>query len=191
MVLRLGILISGKGSNMLNIMNACRKDVLNAEVCIVITNNLNSLGIKKAAKYGIKTEIINPKLFTNNETYEKSVTKKLKENRVDLVCLAGYTKILGNKFVNDWKNQIINIHPSLLPAFKGLNAQEQALKKGVKFTGCTIHYVNKDLDDGEIIDQKVVQIDVNDTLQTLTKKILKQEHKLYIKAILKISKGKI
>ena len=189
MVLKLGILISGKGSNMLNIVKACKKKIIDAKVCIVITNNSKSLGIKKAKYEGINTEIIKPKLFKNDEIYEKKISEILIKNNVNLICLAGYTKILGANFIDNWKNQIINIHPSLLPAFKGLNAQEQAFKKGVKYSGCTIHYVNKYLDDGKIIDQNIVKILKNDDLQTLTKKILIQEHKLYINTIIKISKG--
>ena len=112
----------------------------------------------------------------------------LKSKKVELVCLAGYTKILSEKFLKKWKNRVINIHPSLLPSFKGLNAQEKAFNYKVKYSGCTVHYVNEELDGGEIIDQRVVKIEKDDDIDSLKKKILKEEHKLYISVIDKLSK---
>lgn len=190
MDMRLGILISGNGSNMLNISKACESGELNAVVSIVISNK-DSVGIKKARNFGLNALILNPKNYKSKESYEKEITNALKINKVSLVCLAGYMSILGTSFTTTWKNKVINIHPSLLPAFKGKNAQLQALKKGVKYSGCTIHYVTDKLDSGKIIDQNIVKIDDRETEKTLTKKILIEEHKLYIKVLKKLIKGSV
>tara|TARA_X000000950_G_scaffold255939_1_gene321019 strand:- start:1055 stop:1624 length:570 start_codon:yes stop_codon:yes gene_type:complete len=187
MVLNLGILISGNGSNMLNIVEQCKNKNLSCDVKVVISNQ-DCLGIKKAQKLNLKTFVIKPERFEDRNFYEENLSKLLKENDVQLICLAGYMLKLGDAFVSSWPKKIINIHPSLLPSFKGLNAQEQAIEKGVKFTGCTIHYVNNNLDDGEIIDQRVVKINKSDTLQNLIKKILIEEHKLYISVLEMLSK---
>ena len=180
--MNIGILISGKGSNMLNILKACKDGTLNAKVKIVISNN-PSEGIVKAKKIGIPTKVIKTKNFKSKLKFENEITKILKINEVSLVCLAGFMKILSKNFVSTWEKKLINIHPSLLPSFKGLNAQLQAIKKGVKYAGCTVHYVSGDIDDGEILDQSIVKVNKNDTEKTLSKKILIEEHKLYIKVL--------
>ena len=188
MGISLGILISGRGSNMLNIVKACLKKKINAEVKIVISNNTKSECLEKIKNKGFKIKIIQNKSFKNNELYEEKISTVLKSEKVELVCLAGYTKVLSQKFLKKWKNRVINIHPSLLPSFKGLNAQEKAFNYKVKFTGCTLHYVNEVLDGGEIIDQAVVKIEKYDDINSLKKKILKEEHKLYINVIDELSK---
>mgnify|MGYP001157073573 FL=1 len=180
--MNIGIMISGKGSNMLNIVKACENGTLNATVKIVISNN-PSEGIAKAKKIGIPTKIIETKNFKSKLKFENEITKILKLNEVSIVCLAGFMKTLSKKFVNKWEKRLINVHPSLLPSFKGLNAQLQAIKKGVKYAGCTIHYVSSEIDDGEILDQSVVKVNKNDTEKTLSKKILIEEHKLYIRVL--------
>ena len=192
MVLKLGILISGRGSNMINIVEACHQKKINGQVKIIISNNECSEGLKKVKKYKCKTKIIKPEKYKNKSNYEEKIDKSLKKSKVNLICLAGYTKILSKSFIKKWKSSIINIHPSLLPAFKGLNAQNQALNAGVKYSGCTIHEVNEELDGGKILDQKAIKINKNENLASLKKKILIEEHKLYIKVLKKISKkGKI
>ena len=180
--MNIGILISGKGSNMLNIVKACKDGILNARVKIVISNN-PSKGIVKAKKLGIPTKIIETKNFMSKSEFENEITKILEINQVSLVCLAGFMKILSKKFVIKWEKKLINIHPSLLPSFKGLNAQLQAIKKGVKYAGCTVHYVSSEIDDGEILDQSIVRVYKNDNETTLSKKILIEEHKLYIRVL--------
>ena len=188
MGISLGILISGRGSNMLNIVKACLKKKINAEVKVVIGNNTKSECLEKIKNKGFKIKIIQNKDFKNKELYEEKLSNVLKTEKVELVCLAGYTKILSEKFLKKWKNRVINIHPSILPSFKGLNAQAKAFNYKVKYSGCTVHYVNEELDGGEIIDQRIVKIEKDDDINSLKKKILKEEHKLYISVIDKLSK---
>ena len=183
MVLRLAILISGNGSNMLNIVESCIKKKINAEVGIVISDNPNSSGLRKLQEFNINSRILRLESFKNKGMYEQEISNLLIRKNIDFVCLAGYMKILGPSFLKKWNKKVINIHPSLLPSFKGINAQERALKYNVKFTGCTIHFVNEKIDGGEIIDQSVVRVDKNETVQSLKKKILIEEHKLYINVL--------
>ena len=183
MVLRLAILISGNGSNMLNIVESCIRKKINAEVGIVISDNPNSSGLRKLQEFKINSKILRLESFKNKGMYEQEISNLLIKENIDFVCLAGYMKILGPSFLKKWNKKVINIHPSLLPSFKGINAQERALKYNVKFSGCTIHFVNEKIDGGEIIDQSVVRVDKNETVQSLKKKILIEEHKLYINVL--------
>ena len=180
----LAVLISGNGSNMLNILEACEKNVLSSNVKVVITNNKNSKGIE-VAKKKTKVCIIN-EIEMNN--FEVELNKILIAEKVNFICLAGFMKILSKKFVKNWNNKIINIHPSLLPSFPGLNSVKQALDKGVKYTGCTVHFVDDGIDTGQIIDQRVIKVDRSVSLKELTKKILKEEHILFIKVLLNLEK---
>ncbi len=179
----LGILISGNGSNMLNIIEATKKKLIKSKVATVVSNNPKALGIKKASKKGIDVKIINQNNYSNISDFEKSLSKYLLKKKVDLICLAGFMKVLSKDFVKQWNNKIINIHPSLLPAFKGLNTHERAIKKKVKFSGCTVHFVDKNIDSGEIIDQEIVRVLKSDDAGSLQKKILMKEHKLYIRVL--------
>ena len=189
----LGILISGNGSNMLNIIEATKKKLIKSKVATVVSNNPSALGIKRASKKGIDVKIINQNKYSNICDFENSLSKYLLKKRVDLICLAGFMKVLSKDFVKKWNNKIINIHPSLLPAFKGLNTHERAIRKKVKFSGCTVHFVDKNIDSGKIIDQEVVRILKSDDAASLQKKILMKEHKLYIRVIkhLERNNGKI
>ena len=188
MVLNIGILISQNGSNMLNIVKACHEKKVQANVKIVISNNPDSKGLKKLKNFNTKSKILLLKDFKNKKAYEEKINEVLKKNNVNFICLAGYMKILERDFLEKWNKNVINIHPSLLPSFKGLEPQRQAIEKKVKFSGCTVHYVNDNIDDGEIIDQSIVKIDENETVESLKKKILLEEHKLYINVLIKISK---
>ncbi|MBD22457.1 MAG: phosphoribosylglycinamide formyltransferase [Alphaproteobacteria bacterium] len=179
----LGILISGRGSNMLNIVNASQSGIINSKVKIVISNKINSQGIKKAKKKNIKTKIINQSLYKTKTNFEKVLNNSLIDENVNFICLAGFMSILSPYFLNLWSNKIINIHPSLLPDFKGKNAVKQALEKKVKTAGCTVHFVDEGVDTGKIIDQEKVTISNNDDEEMLAKKILKKEHVLYIKVL--------
>ncbi len=179
----LAILISGKGSNMLNIVEACQTKNLRSSVKLVISNNPNSQGIKEAKKRKIKTSIISDQNYKNKKDFENAVSQLLVKSKVNLICLAGFMKILTKNFVTQWNKKIINIHPSLLPSFRGIDAQKKALIQKVKYTGCTVHYVNKEIDGGEILDQRIVKISKKDSLASLKKKILIEEHKLYISVI--------
>ena len=179
----LGILISGNGSNMLNIIEATKKKKIKSKVATVVSDNPMALGIKKASKKGIDVKIINQNKFSNICDFENSLSRYLLKKNVDLICLAGFMKVLSKDFVKKWNNKIINIHPSLLPAFKGLNTHERAIRKKVKFSGCTVHFVDKNIDSGTIIDQEVVRVLKSDDAGSLQKKILMKEHKLYIRVL--------
>ena len=181
----LAILISGRGSNMLNIVDACNNKILSSKVKIVVSNNKNSSGLAKVKKKGVKTAII----YENQiNKFEKELSQILLEEKINFICLAGFMRILSKDFLRNWKKKIINIHPSILPAFKGLDAVKRAIEKKVKYTGCTIHYVDKGIDTGEIIDQRIVKVLKTDNEERLAKKILKEEHILYIKVIKTLEK---
>ncbi len=176
----LAILISGRGSNMLNIVDACSNRTLSSKVKIIVSNTKNAPGLAKVKKKGIKTKIIDENQINK---FEKKLSRILQEEKVNFICLAGFMRILSKEFLSNWNKKIINIHPSILPAFKGLDAVKKAIEKKVKYSGCTIHYVDKGVDTGEIIDQRIVKVFKKDDEKKLAKKILKEEHILYIKVI--------
>ncbi|MEK9728140.1 MAG: phosphoribosylglycinamide formyltransferase [Candidatus Margulisiibacteriota bacterium] len=180
---KLGILISGRGSNMSAIINNIHAGELNAEVAVVISHNPMANGLVVAASQGIPTEVFELSMFESRDAYEFEIIKCLNNYDVDLVVLAGYMKLVGDPLLNAYSERMINIHPSLLPSFKGLNAQKQALEYGVKIAGCSVHYVTKEMDAGPIIMQAAVPVFDDDTEESLTQRILVEEHKLYPKAI--------
>jgi phosphoribosylglycinamide formyltransferase-1 len=186
----LGILISGRGSNMEAIIQAALSKQIDATVNVVISNKKNALGIDSAKSYGIKTFILEKKDYSSKKDYEEEISRILKDHSVDLVCLAGYMTLVGETLLASFNNKIINIHPSLLPAFKGLNAQKQALDYGVSYAGCSVHYVDQSMDGGALIMQDIVEVLDTDTEESLSKKILKKEHLLYPKAINLVLKKK-
>ena len=185
---KIAILISGRGSNMLNIIEACNNKKLYSSVNLVVSNRPNAVGLKVASKYKVRTETLDSNNLTK-ENFEILLDKILKKNNINLVCLAGFMKILSKDFIRKWPKMILNIHPSILPSFKGLNAQRQAIENKAKYSGCTVHFVNEEMDSGEIIDQKIVGISTNDDVDSLSKKILMEEHKLYIKVLKKLEKN--
>lgn len=180
--MRLGILISGRGSNFEAIANAISRRKLDAEIAIVISNRANAGGLDIARQRGIPMRVIESRGM-EREAYDKLVIDELKTHEVDLVCLAGFMRLLSASFVQTFPNRVINIHPSLLPAFPGLDAQRQALEYGAKITGCTVHLVDEFLDSGPILVQSAVPILDTDTVDTLSARILAQEHVIYSKAI--------
>lgn len=178
------IMISGNGSNLKNIIDTITNyNNYPARISIVISNRASANGINFAKLNNIDTYICEEK---NSLIFENSVSKVLKNYSIDLVCLAGFMKILSADFIEQWENKIINIHPSLLPSLKGLNTHKRALEEGRKFTGCTIHHVNKEVDSGKIITQGIVPILKNDTVESLAKRVLEIEHIAYPIAIKKI-----
>ena len=187
----LAVLVSGRGSNLQAIIDSIDRGELDAHLSIVISNTKDAMALKRAEKHGIKTIFIDPSTYSNNKEYDKALVLKLKEFSIDLICLAGYMRILGEEVIQTFEKKIINIHPSLLPAFPGLNAQKQAIDHGVKFSGCTVHFVDSGVDSGPIILQTVVPVYDNDDEKSLSKRILEQEHYLYPKAIKMIQENKI
>ncbi|MCD8492677.1 MAG: phosphoribosylglycinamide formyltransferase [Geovibrio sp.] len=190
--MKIGILLSGRGSNFKAIKAAIDKgEINNAEIAVVISNKADAQGLAYAAECGLKTVYLNHKDFDGREAYDCEIVKHLNEAGVDLVCLAGFMRIISPYFVEQYRNRIINIHPSLLPAFPGLDAQKQALDYGVKFTGCTVHFVDEKMDNGAIILQKCVPVTDDDTAETLSARILEQEHRAYPEAVRLIAEGRL
>lgn len=189
---RIAILISGRGSNMVALADAVRNGTIpNAEIAIVISDQPNAGGLQKAAERGIETLVIERRGRTRAE-HDREIVAALGTSRVDLVCLAGYMRVLSPEFLNAYPRRILNIHPSLLPSFPGLNAQQQALTHDAKTSGCTVHYVDETLDGGPIIAQREVPVENGDTVERLSARILIEEHQLYpeaVRIVLKANEG--
>jgi len=190
-MVNIGVLVSGSGTNLQAIIEAIKAGKIEGKICIVISDNPNAYAIKRAKKYNIKTQYINYKEFNNREEYDKKIISILKEKDCDLVVLAGYMKILTPYFINAYKNKIMNIHPALLPSFPGLHVQKKAIDHGVKVSGCTVHFVDEGLDSGPIIIQQVVEVKDDDTEESLVERILREEHRIYPRAIQLFSEGKL
>lgn len=180
---RIAVLVSGRGSNLQAIIDSIESGYLGAQISVVISDNGDAFALQRANRHGINAVHIDPKRFASKELYEEEVLGVLKSHKVELLLLAGYMRILGKTILTAYKDQILNIHPALLPAFPGLHAQEQAFDHGVKVAGCTVHFVNEELDGGPIILQKCVEVKEDDTAKTLADRILEQEHKIYPEAV--------
>lgn len=187
---KIGILISGRGSNMVALADVVRAGrIPEAEVALVISNVATAAGLTKAQARGIPTVVLDHRGKTREE-HDRAMAAALHEHGVELICLAGYMRLLSPWFIREFPQRILNIHPSLLPAFTGLNAQAQALEYGVKFSGCTVHFVDEELDHGAIIRQTVVPVLATDDEQTLAARILVEEHKIYAEAVRVVLSGK-
>src|SRR5438445_11774513 len=187
---KIGVLLSGRGSNFEALADSVVAGrIPDAEISIVISNREDALGLLRAAERRIPARVI-PSKGVEREAYDRLVVAALNEARVDLVCLAGFMRLLSPYFVTAFRGRILNIHPSLLPAFPGLEAQRQALEYGVKFTGCSVHFVDENLDAGPIIVQSVVPVRDDDTQETLSARILVEEHKIYTQAVCIVLEGR-
>ena len=187
---RIGVLLSGRGSNFEALADSVAAGrIPNAEVAIVVSNRENAPGIEKARARRIPAQVI-PSRGLEREAYDKLVIAALEEKKVDLVCLAGYMRLLSPAFVTAFRGRILNIHPSLLPAFPGLESQRQAIEHGAKFSGCTVHFVDENLDAGPIILQAAVPIRDDDTPETLSERVLKEEHRIYTEAVRIVLEGR-
>lgn len=180
---KVAVLISGFGSNLQALIEACKNKNFPAEICLVISNKQDAFGLKRAQKARIKNLFLDSKAFKTRAEFEQKVDEHLQAHNIEIVCLAGFMRLLSDFFINKWAGKIINVHPSLLPAFKGVDAIKQAFDYKVKITGVTVHVVTKEMDSGPIIAQQAVKINKTDTLQTLEEKIHQTEHKLYPKAL--------
>jgi phosphoribosylglycinamide formyltransferase-1 len=187
---RIGVLLSGRGSNFEALADSVAAGrIPNAEIALVLSNRQGAGGIEKARARGIETCVI-PSKGLEREAYDKLAVAALHEKNVDLVCLAGYMRLLSPYFVAAFPNRILNIHPSLLPSFPGLESQRQALEHGAKFSGCTVHFVDENLDAGPIVMQAVVPIEDADTPDTLAERILREEHRIYSEAVSIVLEGR-
>lgn len=187
--MKIGILISGRGSNMVALVEAVKSgQIPNSEIMVVISDNPFAAGLQKANERSVETSVIERKGRKRAE-HDAEIIAELKKRNIEFVCLAGYMRLLSPDFIESFRGRIVNIHPSLLPAFPGLDAQKQALEYGVKFTGCTVHFVDEGLDSGAIIRQKVVPVFDDDTVEALTQRILAEEHALYVESVAQIARG--
>jgi len=188
---RTAIFISGRGSNMRSLVSAAAHPDYPAEIALVLSNNADADGLAHARQAGIATEIVDHRQFASREDFEAELQNKLELHDIDLVCLAGFMRILTGAFVQRWTGRMINIHPSILPSYKGLHTHERALADGVKLHGCTVHYVAPEMDAGPIIIQAAVPVLVSDTADVLAARVLEQEHVIYAKALARVAANKL
>jgi phosphoribosylglycinamide formyltransferase-1 len=180
---KIGVLISGRGSHLRNLIECCKQKEIDADIALVISNKANAPGLQYAADAGIESIVLSHRAFPDREAYDKQLVQFLKDRQVDLVCLAGFLRLLSAEFVRSFPGRIMNVHPSLLPAFPGLHAQKQALEYGVKLTGCTVHFIDEGLDSGPIILQNTMEVRDDDTEDSLSDRLLPLEHKTYAEAV--------
>ncbi|HDQ03434.1 MAG TPA: phosphoribosylglycinamide formyltransferase [Deltaproteobacteria bacterium] len=190
-LLNLGVLISGSGSNLQSIIDHIEKGKLKAEIKIVISSNPEALGVKKAKNHSVPVAVLDSGKFASREEFDSEMARILKEKKVNLVILAGFMRILTPGFLKSFPGRIMNIHPALLPSFPGLHGQKQAFEYGVKFSGCTVHFVDEGVDTGPIIIQGVVPCYDDDTEDSLSQRILKEEHRIYPQAIQLFAEGRL
>lgn len=190
-MLRIAVLLSGRGSNLQALTDACQKTDFPAEIVHVISNVPGAKGLRRARDAGIATTVLDHREFASRDAFDTAVTNVLTEAGAELVCLAGFMRILTERFVETWKDRLVNIHPSLLPSFKGLDAQQQALDAGVKLAGCSVHFVRLGMDEGPIIAQTAVPVLDGDDVDALSARILTEEHKLYPKAVRWIAEKRV
>ena len=190
-VMKIAVLCSGNGSNLQAIIDKIGDGYIPSEIALVVSDNKDAFALKRAMKAGIETFVLNPKDHDTRESFDREVIKNLQKKKIDLVVLAGYMRLLSDHFIKEYRNKIVNIHPSLLPSFKGTHGIKDALEYGVKVTGPTVHFVDEKLDHGPIILQKAVEIKDGDTEESLLKRVHKEEHKIYPEAIKLFVEGKL
>lgn len=188
---KIAVFLSGRGSNFKAIHDAIQTGGIDAEIVLVFSNKEEALGLKIAQEQKLETLSLNPKNYESHEDYDKAIIREIRKRDVDLICLAGYMKILTPVFCNEFKNRIMNIHPALLPSFPGLHVQKKAIDWGVRYSGATVHFVTADVDMGPIILQTVVPVLQGDTEETLSERILKEEHKIYPESVKLFFEGKL
>lgn len=188
---RIAVLASGRGSNLEALIKAQKVKKTDAEIALVVSDNPKAEALPRATGHGIPTQVVDPTIYTEKKAFDQALLKLLQSYQVDLIALAGYMRLVPPELLQAFPNRVINIHPSLLPAFPGMNAQQQAWDYGVKFTGCTVHFVDEGMDTGPIIAQTVVPVLTEDTLTLLTNRILKEEHLLYPRVVQWIAEGRI
>ncbi len=188
---RTAVLISGRGSNLASLIAASRDPSFPAEIVLVFSNVENAEGLKRAQAEGIATKAISHKTFASREAFDAAVDTVLREARIELVCEAGFMRIHSDGFVRGWEGRILNIHPSLLPAFKGIRVHQQAIDAGVRVSGCTVHFLVPELNSGPIVAQAAVPVSPTDTAETLAQRVLEAEHTLYPQALRMVAEGKV
>ena len=187
--IKLGVLISGRGSNLQSLIDACADPEFPAEIAIVVSNRPRAAGLTRAKEAGLQSTVIDHTTFDDRDAFDDALSDALSAAGGELVCLVGLLRLLQEKFVRDWRDRVINIHPSLLPAFRGLDVHERVLEAGVRITGCTVHYVRATVDDGPIVIQGAVPVMPDDTAKTLAARVLEAEHVIYPEAVRLIGSG--
>lgn len=190
-MLKLGVLISGRGSNLQALIDACATEDFPAKIELVISNKPGAYGLERAKAAGIATDVIEHRDFADRESFDAELDRRLKAAGVQCVCLAGFMRLLSADFVRSWKDRLINIHPSLLPSFKGLDTHQRTIEAGVRLAGCTVHFVRPEMDEGPIIVQAAVPVLPDDDADSLAERILVQEHRIYPQAVRLIAEGRI
>ena len=188
---RIAVLLSGRGSNFMAIREAVSRGAINAEIALVLSNKAEAPGLLKAREWGLQTVFLDPKSCASREDYDRAVIGELEKRRVDLVCLAGYMRVLTPAFCDAYNHRLVNIHPALLPAFPGLHVQQKAIDWGVRFSGCTVHFVAAEVDMGPIILQACVPVQQDDTEDALAARILVEEHRIYPEAVRLYFEGRL
>lgn len=191
MTLALGVLISGSGTNLQAIVDATQSGRLDAEIKVVVSNVPDAFGLERAERAGIPTAVVDHRKFPSREAFDDSLLEKLRSYGVEWVALAGFMRVLRPKFLEAYRDRTVNIHPSLLPAFPGVDAQRQAFEYGVKFAGCTVHFVDAEVDSGAIISQRIVPVLPDDTRDSLATRILVEEHSAFVEALQWIAEGRV
>ena len=189
--LKVAVMISGRGSNMGSLARATMNPDYPVEIVLVLSNKPNVAGLELAQEHGLPIRVVDQKSFASRPEHDQAVTQALRDSGAELVCMAGYMRILGEEFVSDWRGRLINIHPSLLPSFIGLDTHARALERGVRIHGCTVHFVNNELDAGPIIAQAAVRVEPGDDEDSLAARVLEAEHQLYPHALRLIAEEKV
>lgn len=189
--MKVAVLVSGRGSNLQALIDAVNSKELNVEICLVLSDKADAYALERAHRHGIPTAVVQRKGYSNKEEFQKAILEEVKSYEAELVVLAGFMRILGRTFLSSFPNRVINIHPALLPAFPGIDAQRQALDYGVKFSGCTVHFVDEGMDSGPIIAQRIVPVMDDDDRDALADRILEQEHLLIVEGVKLFSEGRL
>ncbi|MDA5194370.1 phosphoribosylglycinamide formyltransferase [Govanella unica] len=189
--LSVGVLISGRGSNLQALIDACADPAFPARIAVVVSNKADAYGLERARLAGIATAVVDHKSYDTREAFEAALDATLRSHEIELICLAGFMRILTSGFVHGWTERMINIHPSLLPSFKGLHTHERTIASGVRITGCTVHFVRPEMDDGPIIIQAAVPVLAGDDADSLGGRVLEQEHKIYPEALRLIALSRV
>ena len=189
--MRSAVLISGRGSNLAALIEACARPGARAEIALVISNRSDAAGLEHARAAGIATATVDHRRFAGREAFDRALSGELDERKIELVCLAGFMRVLSGWFAERWRDRLLNIHPSLLPAFPGLDAHRRALAAGVRFSGCTVHFVRAEVDAGPIVVQGVVPVRQQDTPETLAARVLQAEHRCYPLALQLVASGRV
>jgi len=189
--MKLAVLVSGRGSNLQALIDACKAEGFPAEIVLVLSNKAGAYGLERAREAGIATTVLNHKDYEDREKFDAAMSEQITAAGAELVCLAGFMRLLSDGFVRRWRDRLINIHPSLLPAYKGLHVHERVIEEGARFSGCTVHFVRPAMDEGPIISQAVVAVHPTDTPDDLAARILEQEHAIYPRAVKYIAEGRV